>query len=140
MEPSPEVDVIRCQRERDLYRRLLDLGAQRDLRAFLREALALVVDVTGTQQGYLELHDDQSAEHRPQWWIAEGYPHALICGIVAPCCACSKEIVVKAESSCPIVLFRHAPSSVTLGVRHLITPGWVKKYYGISWALLPREE
>jgi Nif-specific regulatory protein len=81
MEPSPEIDVVRCQRERDLYRRLLDLGAQRDLRAFLREALALVVDVTGTQQGYLELHDDQSADHRPQWWIAHGLSEDEIEGV-----------------------------------------------------------
>jgi Nif-specific regulatory protein len=45
----------RLRRERDLYRRLLDLGAQRDLEPFLAEALALVVEVVAARCGYLEL-------------------------------------------------------------------------------------
>src|SRR5690606_26179215 len=49
-------DPERVRRERDLYSRLLDLGAQRELEPFLAEALALVAEATGARRGYLELH------------------------------------------------------------------------------------
>jgi Nif-specific regulatory protein len=58
--------------ERDLYRRLLELGAQTELEPFLEEALALVVEVAGARQGYLELHGaSDDAEHG--WSIAHGF-------------------------------------------------------------------
>jgi Nif-specific regulatory protein len=63
-------DVGRLQRERDLYRRLLDLGLERELEPFLREALRLIVDVVEARQGYLELHDNDA---EPQWWMAHGF-------------------------------------------------------------------
>ncbi len=47
------------QRERDLYRKLLDLGHQTEIEPFLEEALALIVEVTGAQRGYLEILDDR---------------------------------------------------------------------------------
>jgi Nif-specific regulatory protein len=46
--------------ERDLYRRLLDLGRQQSLDPFLKEALALVVEITGAAQGYIELCEEDS--------------------------------------------------------------------------------
>jgi Nif-specific regulatory protein len=46
-------ELIRA--ERDLYRRLLDLGAHEDVQAFLDEALALAAEATGAQRGYLAL-------------------------------------------------------------------------------------
>jgi len=46
--------------ERDFYRRLLDLGGERELEPLLEQALALIVDVTGAKAGYLELYDDDS--------------------------------------------------------------------------------
>jgi len=48
----------RVRRERDLYRRLLALGSQHGIEAFLREALTLLVDVTSARLGYLELRDE----------------------------------------------------------------------------------
>lgn len=61
--------------ERDLYRRLLDLGRQTELEPLLREALALIVDVTRARQGYLEL---QGEDGRQSWSIAHGFtPEAL---------------------------------------------------------------
>lgn len=49
-------DPDRLRRERDLYLRLLELGAQPELEPFLAEALALAVDCTGARRGYLELY------------------------------------------------------------------------------------
>ena len=59
--------------ERDLYRRLLELGLRCDLSVLLRDALALIVEVTGARLGYLELHDDEQTTgvERP-WSIAHG--------------------------------------------------------------------
>jgi Nif-specific regulatory protein len=51
---STEVEKLRL--ERDFYRRLLELGTRTDFEPFLEEALALVVEVTGARQGYLDLH------------------------------------------------------------------------------------
>src|SRR5262245_19968252 len=61
------------RRERDLYLRLLDLGQQTDLPPLLRQALALVVEITGARQGYLELQHDVDTPGQPRWSIA----HAL---------------------------------------------------------------
>ena len=52
-EESPTTELVRTRRERDLYRRLLHLGGQNELGPLLKEALALVVEVTGARQGYL---------------------------------------------------------------------------------------
>jgi len=70
--PAPDSsDCTRIHAERDLYRRLLDLGTQDELRPFLREALALIVELTRAQHGYLEVHDPASG--KPRWWIGHGF-------------------------------------------------------------------
>jgi Nif-specific regulatory protein len=61
-----------AQRERDLYRRLLELGGHEDPEPFLEEALALVVEATGARQGYLALYSDERTLS-PRWWIAKGF-------------------------------------------------------------------
>src|SRR6185295_2644838 len=71
-------DLDRIRRERDLYHRLLELGSENELGPFLRDALALVVEVTGAHQGYLELHDDQGAENGVRWSIAHGFTDAEV--------------------------------------------------------------
>src|SRR5947199_90556 len=77
-EHSPDAELARIRRERDLYRRLLHLGAQNELGPLLSEALGLVVDVTGAHQGYLELHDDEERTGHPPLWIAHGFSAAQI--------------------------------------------------------------
>ena len=52
--------------ERDLYRRLLELGEREDVLPFLDEALNLVVEVTGARHGYLELGSGGT----PRFWLA----------------------------------------------------------------------
>ncbi len=54
-----DVELLRA--ERDLYRRLLDLGAHDDLGAFLEEALALVAEATGAQRGYVSIEGARGA-------------------------------------------------------------------------------
>src|SRR6476619_1594768 len=53
-------------RERDFYRRLLDLGGKDEIEPLLDEALALIVEVTGASTAYLELYDDEA--NRPRFW------------------------------------------------------------------------
>lgn len=57
--------------ERDLYRRLLELGEEDDLKPFLQEALSLVVKITGAAQGYLELRHEGA--HQADWCLAHGF-------------------------------------------------------------------
>ncbi len=58
-------DVERVLRERELYRRLLDLGGQQELGPFLASALALVVETTKADRGYLEISDVGRSESEP---------------------------------------------------------------------------
>ncbi|MCG8423181.1 MAG: sigma-54-dependent Fis family transcriptional regulator [Proteobacteria bacterium] len=62
-------DIDRARRERDFYRRLLDLGAQQELEPLLEEALGMIVGFTGAQRGYLCLQEDEEIEH---WATAYG--------------------------------------------------------------------
>ncbi|MBI4514338.1 MAG: sigma-54-dependent Fis family transcriptional regulator [Deltaproteobacteria bacterium] len=69
---QPE-DTSAAARERDLYLRLLKLGRERELTPFLKEALALFVDLADARLGYLELYDGEQAGGKPGWWIAHGF-------------------------------------------------------------------
>ncbi|HVU01727.1 MAG TPA: sigma-54-dependent Fis family transcriptional regulator [Polyangiaceae bacterium] len=64
-------DVLRLEKERDLYRGLLRLNARAELEPFLKEALELVVDVVEAEQGYIEIFERDAAEER-SWWTAAG--------------------------------------------------------------------
>ncbi|HYY05262.1 MAG TPA: sigma-54-dependent Fis family transcriptional regulator [Candidatus Limnocylindria bacterium] len=87
--------LARVQRERDLYRRLLDLGRQHEPEPFLREALGLIVEVAGARQGYLELHDDDDPE-MPRWSLAHGFTAEQLAGVRA---AISRGIIAEALAS-----------------------------------------
>jgi len=70
-EPPGSEELRRATRERDFYLRLLELGGQTELEPFLEKALALVVELTGAQQGYLELRDEKSDSADAAWWLAQ---------------------------------------------------------------------
>jgi Nif-specific regulatory protein len=57
------------QRERNLYRQLLDLRRKDEVEPFLAEALALIVEVTGARRGYLELQG-RGGKNAPRFWMA----------------------------------------------------------------------
>jgi len=85
-------ELIRVRRERDLYRRLLDLGRREEPEPFLREALGLIVEVTGAGQGYLELHDDDHTG-TARWSLAHGFTAEQLVGVRA---ALSRGIIAEA--------------------------------------------
>jgi len=94
------LDLTRIQRECDLYRRLLELGRRDQPEQFLREALALIVEVAEAKQGYLELFGDNPAE-AARWSLAHGFTGeqvekvraAISRGIIAEAVATGKTIV-----------------------------------------------
>jgi Nif-specific regulatory protein len=68
-----DVDALdQIRRERDFYLRLLALGAQSEPEPFLREALSLVVGLTSTRRGYLEIRDERDGAEGSAWWLAHG--------------------------------------------------------------------
>lgn len=71
MDQERELEQLR--RERHLYLNLLNLGAQTDPESFLKEALALVVEVTSAKNGYIELHDPQSDSSTRGWSLSHGF-------------------------------------------------------------------
>jgi Nif-specific regulatory protein len=93
-----EEDAERLRRERDLYRRLLDLGGQEELEPFLREALSLIVEAVEVQHGYLALYDDGggagwSIAHGLSHEEVEGVRHVVSQGIIAQALATGQTIV-----------------------------------------------
>ena len=65
-------DVTRLRLERDLFLRLLELGARDELRPFLADALTLIVAAVGARKGYIELSPSQG-DGTPQFFIAIGF-------------------------------------------------------------------
>jgi DNA-binding NtrC family response regulator len=94
----------RLRRERDFYRRLLELGNRDELDPLLDEALALIVEVTGAEQAYLELrspdHGATEDEEDGVWWRGhrcsderiEAIRHTISHGIVASAIASGQTI------------------------------------------------
>jgi Nif-specific regulatory protein len=64
--------VERIVRERDLYRGLLELDESQAIEPFLESALRLTVQVTGAEQGYIELMDPAAAGEDDHFWTAAG--------------------------------------------------------------------
>jgi Nif-specific regulatory protein len=77
---SLEHTTDRLRLERDLYRRLLELGTYDDPRPFLRDALELVVGVTGARRGFLSMGGDDRA---PAAFLASGFDDEEIARIQA---------------------------------------------------------
>ena len=71
-------DLDRIRRERDLYLGLLQLGEQQNLELFLKDALALLVEMTGARQGYLEISDADAEAESSRWSLAHGFSAAEI--------------------------------------------------------------
>lgn len=92
---DPELAALTA--ERDLFRRLLDLGANEAIESFLREALGLIRQVSSARRGYIELQDDGDVASA----IAEGFSDtdlaevraALSRGVIAEALATGRTIV-----------------------------------------------
>ncbi len=73
MGTSTQNDVAWLLRERDFCLRLLELSRQPDVEPFLEQALALIVEISQAERGYLQLHGDaEDPEGSPRWWRSHG--------------------------------------------------------------------
>ncbi len=103
---DPASDELgRMKRERDLYRALLELGSQERLEPLLERALALVVDVTGASQGYLEVRDPGSDDNAATWWMGHACSPAEVDEIRA---SVSRGIIAEALASGRTILTHSA--------------------------------
>jgi Nif-specific regulatory protein len=141
-------ELARARKERDFYRKLLDLDGQDALEPFLEEALSLIVDVAGARRGYIELLEDRPDPKAPRWWIARGCTEddvqeirgSLSTGVIAEAIATGQTILTASALSDPrfkargsvrrnrieAVLCAPIGSAPPLGVVYLqdrITPG-----------------
>lgn len=97
---APEEDDVTCvTAERDLYRRILELGDEDDPDSFLQQALALVAHVARAERAYLEFFDDADDESR--WWAAHGFSES---GVDAVRSIVSRGIIAAALCSGETVL------------------------------------
>jgi Nif-specific regulatory protein len=90
---APPADLATVLRERDLYRKLLELGGKDEIEPFLEEALALAVEAAGARHGYLELRDESAGPEEACFWIARGCSDDDIAGIRA---AFSRGVIAEA--------------------------------------------
>lgn len=84
------------RRERDLYRKLLDLGINNEIEPFLEEALALIVEIAGARRGYLEIRDDSAGASGTPFWMAHGCAEEDIAGVRAEI---SRGVIAQAVTS-----------------------------------------
>jgi len=103
---NPSNTEARLRRERDLYRQLLELGTEGELRPLLKRALKLVVAVTGAQNGYLEVRDESPnapldiGGAQLRWSMATGFKRddihevrqAISRGVIAESIATGKSV------------------------------------------------
>src|SRR4029450_298323 len=121
------VDAAVLRRERDLYLRLLELGRALTLARFLKDALAVLVEITGAQEGYLELYDDDDEPtEAPRWWMARGLsteriddvPTTISRGIIPEPIASGRTIVTAAAVLDP--RFSHRESVRRAGIQAVL--------------------
>ncbi len=98
--------IAALEREHDLYRRVLELGCQQELRPFVGEALGLLCEAAGAHQGYLEL---SAGEQRDElhWHATHGFSDSQVervrseisRGIIAEAIATGETIVTSSALS-----------------------------------------
>ncbi|HVJ89547.1 MAG TPA: sigma 54-interacting transcriptional regulator [Labilithrix sp.] len=87
------MDVASLIAERDLYKKLLDLGENENVESFLKEALSLSLQASSALSGYIELRDETNPSAEGLWWIAEGFSDA---GVEATRAAISRGVIAEA--------------------------------------------
>ncbi len=92
MAASAAIVTDRVRSERDLYLGLLGLNAETELEPFLRRALALLLEIAGASQGYLEVFSETDAG----WWTAAGCSDEEL-GVIRA--AVSRGIIAEATAS-----------------------------------------
>lgn len=123
MKPARDesLDLRQLQRDYALSLRLLELGQQRDIEPFLREALALVVEAVEARQGYLELHDEGTDSEG--WWIAHGFTDAEVATVRG---SISRGIIAEALATGQTIVTPSAVLDPRFGVRESVRRGRIE--------------
>jgi Nif-specific regulatory protein len=99
-------DRRKLEIEHELYRRLLSLGREKEVLPLLREALGLIVEITGVSQGYLELYDDDDdPSGLPRWAMSHGFSSDEVDAVRA---ALSRGIITEAVATGETIITRSA--------------------------------
>jgi Nif-specific regulatory protein len=113
---NPEHEHEQIKRERDLFQQLLELGTQDEVNPFLKEALSLIVAMTGARRGYIELTGEEGAAPQlaggaeaPRFWMAHGCSdteveeirEAFSRGIIGAALATGKTIITSSAQQDP---------------------------------------
>lgn len=93
--------ATRAEQERDFYLKLLELGHAEEIKPFLAEALALVVQLTGARMAYVELRTDPDDRNEAPFWVAHGCAEndveeiraAFSSGVIAEAIATGRTII-----------------------------------------------
>lgn len=93
-------DIRNLERERDLYLRLLELRQHAELGPFLDDALRLLVETSGAERGYIELHSPEDSGELPRWWRASGFSEDQLSAVRAQI---SSKIIAQALASGEII-------------------------------------
>lgn len=105
-----ERELLHARKERDFFRKLLDLGFVETVEPFLHEALALVVDIAGATRGYLALGNESEMGGQARWWTARGFSDedverevrkSLSEGVIAAAVASGQTIVTQSALADP---------------------------------------
>jgi transcriptional regulator with GAF, ATPase, and Fis domain len=108
--PDPNNEIVRIRNERDLYRKLLDLGFADKVEPFLDEALMLVAEIARATRGYIALGSESESGGKARWWAARGFSDedverevrkALSEGVIAAAIASGQTIVTESAISDP---------------------------------------
>jgi transcriptional regulator with GAF, ATPase, and Fis domain len=101
-ESDQSADLAQALSERDLYRRMLELGDYEEIEPFVGDALRLVAEVAGAHQAYLELVSPASSSNA-RWCAVHGFSAdeidairgALSTGIIAAALESGRTIVTQ---------------------------------------------
>jgi Nif-specific regulatory protein len=120
---TKESTDARVVRERDLYRRLLDLGSCEELEPFLDETVRLVTALVGAHQGYLEVSGEDASGEAPPWWAAHGFAADEVDDVRA---AMSSGIIAEAVQSGQTIVTRSALGDSRFGDLESVRQGQIQ--------------
>lgn len=115
-------DTSRLRAERDLYRRLLQLGSHGEIDPFLDDALALIADAVGARLAYVELHLDTTRSRTARWFAARGMAGDELERVRA---AVSSGIVAEALATGTVVTTASALSDPRFSARESVRDGQI---------------
>ncbi|MBK9264232.1 MAG: sigma-54-dependent Fis family transcriptional regulator [Polyangiaceae bacterium] len=105
-----ESELLQARKERDFYRKLIELGFVDTVEPFLQEALALVAEIAGATRGYIALGNESETGGKARWWTARGFSEedverevrkSLSEGVIAAALASGQTVVTQSALADP---------------------------------------